>query len=276
MMREVVGFLRSKSSPGKPASKVGMLCSPAFIHLIQGQLPMQYAFLFQLMLFGTSFSHIYSNQATSAEGISVPLLQLLGAHAGHQILRLLDRELQPQQLAAASFEKIRVLFFLVFGTILALRHCTRISLSQDHPSACPMEQDLWDKMRQYLTEITAHFLVLLGSYANVQFTKDEEYQLLHYPTTVGRQSQTYKWTPSVSTTTVQTAGSGTLSYSCTPHWAGSGCSFACCSMDSSGLYTCAFADTPYIATNLYHGKYWCADAALTCNPLCYRYPFCSP
>ncbi|KAI0185071.1 hypothetical protein EV127DRAFT_213356 [Xylaria flabelliformis] len=189
IMGDITEFIRP--APTKPTSKVGVLCSPNFVGLIQNHIPHGAASLFQSMLYGMSFSYVHSLQ--TMDTISVPMLQSLGAQAGHQILRYLDIELKPQQLSKSSLEKRQVLFLLVFGAILAIRYARRADMSQDLSTTDPMSKELWETMRGHLCEMLAHHLVLLGASVGISLSKPEEERVLRLPAITWDRKGTHAW-----------------------------------------------------------------------------------
>ncbi|KAI0012024.1 hypothetical protein F4779DRAFT_570079 [Xylariaceae sp. FL0662B] len=225
-LNEVSGFLRPgfpSTDSNKTTSKVGMLCSPTFRRIIQEYIPPQIAFLFQAMLYATSFSFVRFTQTKYTQELSVPTLQLLGAHAGHQVLWYLDSELNPQRLSNISFGKLRALFFLVFGTILTTRYARRTCLNQEYPTANTIDETLWDEMRDHLCEMLAHHLVLLGERIDVKFNENEERSVLWCSEGKWNQKGTYKWeaVAPISVTEYHeprlgSNGSRNDSYSCLP------------------------------------------------------------
>ncbi|KAI0858220.1 hypothetical protein F4860DRAFT_322742 [Xylaria cubensis] len=194
IMSDVAEFLRpARQVSTKPTSKVGMLCSLNFVELIHKHIPHKAAWLFRSMLYGMSFSYAHPNHAMHTGGLSAPALQLLGAQAGHQILRYLDNELSPQRLLTFSIEKRQVLFLLVFGAILAIRYARKTDLSQELPTTSPMSEELWEMMRGHLCEMLAHHLVLLGASVGVPLSKDEEERVLRLPAITWNRQGTHVW-----------------------------------------------------------------------------------
>ncbi|TRX89485.1 hypothetical protein FHL15_009654 [Xylaria flabelliformis] len=189
IMGDITEFIRPAAT--KPTSKVGVLCSPNFVGLIQNYISHGAASLFQSMLYGMSFSYVHSLR--TMDTISVPMLQSLGAQAGHQILRYLNIELKPQQLSKSSLEKRQVLFLLVFGAILAIRYARRADMSQDLLTTNTMSEELWETMRGHLCEMLAHHLVLLGASVGISLSKTEEERVLRLPAITWDRKGTHAW-----------------------------------------------------------------------------------
>jgi hypothetical protein len=100
-------------------SKVGLFSSPDFLDLVTPYVGDEVGVSFQRMLYAESLAF---TQPTSSEKhqLSVQELQQIGAIAGHNVLRFLDRRLKSDSLRSSSKNALEASFLLLVGTILAV------------------------------------------------------------------------------------------------------------------------------------------------------------
>ncbi|RSM15110.1 hypothetical protein CDV31_005191 [Fusarium ambrosium] len=166
IIADVEAFLASR--PIRLTSLVGTLCSRGFLQLLQDDITPTVAHRFQTMLYSASFSYGHDHQSMYEEDMPMATLQQLGNRAGHDFLRFLDKSLNALQLATATLDKLRALFLLLFGTILAIGY-TKNHNGGQNLAVDATNQPLWYSMQEHLCEVLAHHLVLVGKRINVAF-----------------------------------------------------------------------------------------------------------
>ncbi|RSM12584.1 hypothetical protein CEP52_002288 [Fusarium oligoseptatum] len=190
IIADVEAFLASRSI--RLTSLVGTLCSRGFLQLLQGDITPTVAHRFQTMLYSASFCYGHAHQSLYDEDMPMATLQQLGNRAGHDFLRFLDKNLNASQLATATLDKLRALFLVLFGTILAIGY-TREHNGGQSLAADATNQPLWFSMQEHLCEVLAHYLVLVGKRINVTFGSEEERRLLRRPLNRWDQKGTHSW-----------------------------------------------------------------------------------
>jgi hypothetical protein len=124
------------STPGaSTTSKVGTLAAPQFLNLMNPYVDDNMISNFQGMLYSESISHTEPPALKKHQlKFQVQELQQIGAMAGHQCLKYLDRRLKPQCLALCSLDDLRALFLFAVGTIIAVGFTRPLKEHPDFPS----------------------------------------------------------------------------------------------------------------------------------------------
>jgi hypothetical protein len=117
-----LGLSQNNSVP--VMSKVGIMSSLRFQQLMSPLITNKLGSYFRLMMHTSSIIYSLGPQDSYC-GIPPDDFYSLRSHAGTRVLVGLERLIRPTELANASPEKLRAIFLLLFGTILAVLYNER-------------------------------------------------------------------------------------------------------------------------------------------------------
>ncbi len=106
-------------------SKVGIMSSLRFQQLLNPWIPTKLGSYFRLMMHTSSIVYNHGPKDCYC-GISFENFYALRSHAGTNLLIGLEDLLRPAELAKAPMEKLRAIFLILFGTILAVLYNERL------------------------------------------------------------------------------------------------------------------------------------------------------
>lgn len=100
-------------------SKVGIMSSIRFQRILSPWIPTKLGSYFRLMMHTSSIVYNHGPQRRYC-GISYDNFYALRSHAGTNVLIGLEDLLRPAELAKATLDKLKAIFLLLFGTVLAV------------------------------------------------------------------------------------------------------------------------------------------------------------
>jgi hypothetical protein len=133
LVDDAMAWLNSQEASA--VSKVGTLSASQFMDLMNPYVGQETISNFQRIIYSQS---IFCTELPALEQnqllFELQELQQIGAMAGHQCLKYLDRKLKPQCLALYSLDDLRALFLFLFGTIIAVGYARPTIKHPDFPS----------------------------------------------------------------------------------------------------------------------------------------------
>jgi hypothetical protein len=173
----------SDSQPSN-ISMVGTFSSHRLSQLVGGLLDYQLTLDFRRLMYSASLAYVRSSSPHYEDSMNVAELHHISYLAGYDLVNALDLLFSPQSLAKSHLQRIRALFLLSFGTLLAIHYSHRLIDSPPFPgysndsTTTKNDQTLWDAMQDHLCLMLAHHLVFLGSRIGFTFQPDVEKKLL--------------------------------------------------------------------------------------------------
>lgn len=202
LVDDVVGWL-NKSTISE-TSKVGILSSPRLLGLIQPFIEDDIMEQFHRMIYAISLAYTQPH-TPNRHHLTTPELLQIGSFAGHKFLRNLDKLLKPQRLRDCSLGRLRALFLLIFGAILAAGY------TSPQPSGNTQQELAQFKDTQdFLCQILAHYLLYLGSQMKLPITSETQ-QFIPQAAPARRHRQgLFQWAiaPEVETYNPETTSNG--------------------------------------------------------------------
>ncbi len=121
MVSEFAGWMSHKHSLPASTSRVGILSSAKFAHLVSTLADEDLLRTFRLLVESSSVLYNYEGQPDIYwRDYPMNILKSIRSFAGTSVLRHLERVLSNKALAETSLKKLKALFLIIFGTIIAV------------------------------------------------------------------------------------------------------------------------------------------------------------
>lgn len=167
---EFVVWMSADDAQTGSTSLVGMLSSSAFESMISKFVDRSLSRYVRLLVELTSFLYSYGSKASYADCDSTSLWSLR-SFSGARVLQQLEPALGPTALAAASDEKLRALFLVLFATIIAVGYSKQRGPSGDLDASSPTLNEsctsgpsvqVFSEAQEHLLRILAHHMVYIA------------------------------------------------------------------------------------------------------------------
>lgn len=165
-------------------SIVSILCSNRFRELSQDLLGAELSVRFRAMLYSSSLAYVYDSRAMYDSDLSVEDLRRITYAMGSELLLYIDTLLAPHHLAKLPHDHLRIFFLVILGITLAVAYSAALYDSPSYGIGSPELYDgnipktLWQAMQQHLTQMMAHYLVVLASRLSLVLRRASEREFL--------------------------------------------------------------------------------------------------
>ncbi|KAM7201241.1 hypothetical protein V8F20_004987 [Naviculisporaceae sp. PSN 640] len=139
---------------------------------------------FRVMVYSSSLAYVYNSGSREIYDSDLTMRDLhrITYAMGSDLLLFLDTALVPHQLAQLSQEQLTGLFVVIFGIALAVAYSTAVYDSPTFSTGVETGGDtprtLWQALQQHLSQMLAHYLVILGARLGLVLRGDSEKQII--------------------------------------------------------------------------------------------------